>query len=210
MNTKESHASQPDVDNLAGEDQDNTQTGESDTPAPDAATDNTRIAQLESDLAVMKDNWLRAKADTENIRKRAERDMQETRKYAVAAFAGDVINVAENLFRAMESIPEDVVNQEGEGLVKTVYAGVDMTLKQLMDMFERHGIKRVNPLGQPFDHNYHQAVTQIETPDSAPGTVVQVMQAGYMIHDRLLRPAMVGVAKAPSTQDPRPTVDTTA
>lgn len=167
-------------------------------------------AKLRKDLEQMKDQWLRAVADAENARKRAERELQDARKYAVGEFAAELIGVAENLFRAMESIPSGAPGTEGDNgtLLKTVHAGVDMTLKELLSIFERFGIKRLDPKGQAFNHDFHQAVAQVEDAQAKPGDVVQVIQAGYTIHGRLLRPAMVAVAKAPADTPPR--VDTLA
>jgi molecular chaperone GrpE len=156
-------------------------------------------------LAEVKDQLLRAVAETENVRRRAARDVDETRKYAVSGFARDMITVAENLFLAMGSIPEDA--RKEEGLLKTLSDGVDMTLRELLAAFEKHGIERVDPLGEKFDHNRHQAVSQVEDPGKEPNTVLHVMQAGYIIGDRLLRPAMVVVSKKGT---PEQKVDTQA
>lgn len=153
-----------------------------------------RIAELEKQVAQMKDQWVRAAAETENVRKRAERDQQETAKYAAAKFARDMVEVYENVKRAAESLTAD--KRSGSDLVKTVGEGMDMTVQELAGIFERHGIKRIDPMGEKFDHNIHQAVVQVDVPGAEPGTVVQVVQAGYMHHDRLLKPAMVAVTKA--------------
>ena len=144
-------------------------------------------------IAELKDQLLRAVAETENVRKRAQRDVEESGKYAITGFARDLGNVIENLQRASESIGEEA--REANPQLKSLGEGVDMTLRELLSAFEKHGIVRIEPLGQKFDHNFHQAVTQIEDPTVEPGTVLQVMQAGYVIHNRLLRPAMVGVSK---------------
>lgn len=182
--------------------------------AADAAGDETPdetdpLAALKNDydgkLAELKDQMLRAAAETENVRRRAARDVDETRKYAVSGFARDMITVAENLFLAMNSIPEEARNEEG--LLKTLADGVDMTLRELLGAFEKHGIERVDPLGEKFDHNRHQAVSQVEDPSKEPNTVLHVMQAGYVIGDRLLRPAMVVVSKKGA---PEQKVDTQA
>jgi molecular chaperone GrpE len=165
----------------------------------------TRIAELEAEAAKYKDQWIRALAETDNIRKRAERDQQETGKYAVTAFARDMVSVLENLKRASENIPPE---KRGEGeLLRTLGEGVDLTLQELLGIFEKYGIRRIDPLGEKFDHNFHQAVVQVERGDIAPGTVVQVVQAGYVIGDRLLRPAMVAVSKQ---GEPEKKVDTSA
>lgn len=156
------------------------------------------IAKYEEERAQMKDQLLRAVAEAENTRRRAQRDQEETSKYAITGFARDLVSVIENLQRASESIPADA--RAGSEMLKTLGEGVDMTMRELLSIFERNGIQRVYPMGEKFDHNYHQAVVQIENPTVAAGTVVQVLQAGYKIHDRLLRPAMVAVSKQPSEE----------
>lgn len=163
-----------------------------DSPEAAIAALQALITQKDGELAAMKDQALRALAEAENVRRRAERDVAETSKYAVTGFARDLVSVLENLQRAVESIPAQV--RVEQPVVGNLAVGVEMTLKELLSAFEKHGIKRIDPLGQKFDHNLHQAVAQIATPDAEEGTVVQVLQAGYTIHDRLLRPAMVGVA----------------
>jgi molecular chaperone GrpE len=163
------------------------------------------LDQKEAELAAMKDQALRAMAEAENTRRRSERELADMSKYAVTGFARDLVNVLENLQRATDAISPDL--RQAQPAVGSLATGVEMTLKELLNVFERQGIKRIDPLGQKFDHNYHQAVAQIESADAEPGTVVQVLQAGYSIHDRLLRPAMVGVASAASAA---PLVDTKA
>lgn len=150
------------------------------------------IEQKEAEIAALKDQALRALAETENTRRRGERELADMSKYAVTGFARDLVGVIENLQRAVESIPAEM--KEANPAVKNLAIGVEMTLTELLGVFTKHGIKRIDPMGQKFDHNFHQAVAQIPTPDAEAGTVVQVLQAGYVIHDRLLRPAMVGVA----------------
>ena len=150
------------------------------------------LNEKETELATMKDQALRALAEAENTRRRSERELSDMAKYAVTGFARDLVNVVENLQRAVESIPAEL--KESNPAVANLATGVDMTMRELLTIFERQGIKRLDPMGQKFDHNFHQAVAQIDMPDAAAGTVVQVLQAGYVIHDRLLRPAMVGVA----------------
>lgn len=162
-------------------------------------------AALQAEVARLKDQLLRAAAELENTRKRMQRDQEETAKYAITGFARDLVAVIENLQRASEAVPKDALTKDP--FLKTLSEGVEMTQRELLNIFQRHGIKRIDPIGEKFDHNFHQAVAQIETPDKPPGTVVQVLQAGYVIHDRLLRPAMVGVAKQGEAPQK---VDTTA
>jgi molecular chaperone GrpE len=177
------------------------------TPPPpeEPAEQPDPIATLEAEVAKYKDQWIRAAAETENVRKRGERDREEISKYAVSGFARDMVSVLENLKRAVESIPEEA-RKEG-GLLSTMAEGVDLTLQELLGIFDKYQIKRIDPMGQKFDHNLHQAVVQVERDDVPPGTVIQVVQAGYTIHDRLLRPAMVAVSKQGETPKQ---VDTTA
>lgn len=163
------------------------------------------LDEKEKELAAMKDQALRALAETENTRRRSERELADMSKYAVTNFAKDLVNVLENLQRATDAIPAEL--RAAQPAVASLATGVEMTLKELLSTFERYGIVRIDPLGQKFDHNYHQAVAQIDSPGAEAGTVVQVLQAGYSIHDRLLRPAMVAVAAANSAGA---TVDTKA
>ena len=150
------------------------------------------IEAKDAEIAALKDQSLRALAEVENIRRRAEREQADTSKYAVSKFAGDLVSVLENLMRATSSITEE--QRESSPVFKNLAVGVEMTQQELLSIFEKYGIRRIDPLGQKFDHQLHQAVAQIASADAESGTVVQVLQAGYVIHDRLLRPAMVGVA----------------
>lgn len=160
-------------------------------------------------LAEMKDQTLRTMAEMENVRARARRDVEESSKYAVAGFARDVISVLENLYRAAASVPPQVRTESP--LLNTLGQGIDMTLSEFLNVIQRHGIKRLDPQGEMFDHNFHQAVAQIDSAEHPPGTILQVLQAGYVLHDRLLRAAMVGVSKAPSQPTDAPQqVDTKA
>lgn len=157
--------------------------------APGAATE---APDPQTEIAELKDKLLRAVAETENMRRRADRERQDAAKYAVSNFARDVLAVADNLRRALDSVPEDQTDNE---VIKTLVAGVELTENELKNAMERHGIRMVNPEGEKFDHNLHQAMFEVPNSGQPDGTVVQVMQVGYTIHDRLLRPAMVGVAK---------------
>ncbi len=147
----------------------------------------------EDELATMKDQLIRAMAEMENLRKRSDRELADSRKYAVTSFARDMVNVVENLQLALQSIsPEE---RKGDAKLETLAQGVEMTYNELIRIFQGNGIVRIDPMGEKFNHNHHQAVAQIEDAEAEPGTVTQVLQAGYIIHDRLLRPAMVTVAK---------------
>ena len=152
----------------------------------------TRVTELEAELAEYKDRLLRALAETENVRRRAQREREDASKYAIAGFAKDLLSAADNLRRALESLPESEAKDER---TRSLLAGVAATERELLGVFERHGIKRIDPKGEVFDHNFHQAIFEAERPDAPAGTVIEVLQPGYVLHDRLLRPAMVGVAK---------------
>ncbi|MCY4609864.1 MAG: nucleotide exchange factor GrpE [bacterium] len=170
---------------------------EAEEAAADAPIDDreTRIAELEEEVADLKDRLLRAAAETENLRKRSLKDIEDARKFATRQFSEDVLAVADNLARALEYVTDEArADDERKGLIE----GVEMTLKEFSSILERHGIRPVEAMGAPFDPNLHQAMFEVESADVAAGHVMQVMRVGYTIHDRLLRPAMVGVAKAPA------------
>lgn len=158
---------------------------------PPAEVEGETVA-LETELAETKDRLLRALAETENVRRRAEREREDLRKYAVSGFAKDLLSAADNLRRALDSLPESEVRDDK---VRGLLEGVAATERELLAVFERHGIRRIDPKGERFDHNLHQAIFETETADAPPGTIAEVLQPGYVIHDRLLRPAMVGIAK---------------
>ena len=154
-----------------------------------------QIAELREKLEAAEQEVLYAKADTQNVRRRLEKDVQDARNYAATGFARDVLSVADNLSRAIQSVPEELREDDKfKGLV----AGIEATQRELDKVFGQHGISRIAAMGLPLDPNQHQAMMEVPTADAEPGTVVQEMQAGYMIKDRLLRPSMVGVAKAPA------------
>jgi len=170
------------------------------TDAPAANDDATRqaapdpVAVLEAEKADLKDKLLRLMADMENLRRRTEREVVDARTYAVANFARDMLNVADNIRRALESVPDETRNA-AEGAFKGLIEGIDLTERDLLKTLERHGVRRLDPEGQKFDPNVHQAMFEVPNPDVPSGTVVQVVQSGYVIGDRVLRPALVGVAK---------------
>lgn len=153
-----------------------------------------RIAELESEAGTLRDQLLRALAEAENTRRRAERDRQEAAKYGAVPLARDLLTVADNLRRALESVPETLREDEAGG-GRNLVEGVELIERELMAAFARHGISKVEPLGEPFDHALHQAMFELEDKDKPAGTVVQMLQPGYTLHDRLLRAAMVGVSK---------------
>jgi molecular chaperone GrpE len=174
------------ADALAGE------TG-ADAPAPgDAAALQAEIEQLQLQLAEAKDQVLRTAAEAQNTRRRAEKDVESAHKYALEKFAGALLPVADNMERALEAA--DRTNE----VVKPLLEGVELTSKNLQDVLNRFEIRALDPLGAPFDPQFHEAVSIIENPDVEPNTVLLVMQKGYTLHGRLLRAAMVMVAKGPS------------
>jgi molecular chaperone GrpE len=160
------------------------------------------LAAARQESAQLKDQLLRALAEAENVRRRAQREREDAAKYAIANFARDVLQVSDNLHRALEAIPEAAL--AADEALKNLHEGVSATERQLDAALERQQVKRIWPMGEKFDANLHQAMFEVPTFDQQPGTVVQVMQAGYLIHDRLLRPALVGVAKQPAGEAPPP------
>jgi molecular chaperone GrpE len=175
-----------------------------DTEAAAAANDQApapeqRIAGLEAEVASLKDQLLRAMAETENTRRRAQREREDTARFAVSSFAKELVPVADNLRRALEAVPPEAV--EKNEMLKSLTVGVEATERQLLAAFDRAGIKKMEPVGEPFDPNFHQVMFEIENTGKAAGTVVQVLQSGYVIHGRILREAMVGVAKAANGGD---------
>ena len=172
------------------------------TEAPEAAAaqadeapagDDPRIAALEEQLADMKDRLLRAMAETENIRKRSEREKQDTAKFAVSSFAKSLLSVADNLSRALAAVTPE--QRESDPPLKNIYTGVEMTEKELLRALEKEGIKKIDAMDKPFDPNLHEVMFEGEAADKPPGTVIQVIEDGYTIFERLLRPARVGVSK---------------
>ena len=172
----------------------------------EASVSTGREAELEAEVATLRDQALRAVAELDNTRKRFEREREQTRKFGIQNFAKDLLNAADNMRRALDAAPADldVVDEA----VKTFIVGVEMTERELLNAFEKNGIQRIDPIGEKFDYNLHEAAFEVEDPASEPGTIVQVLQAGYMIEDRLLRAAMVGVSKGGGGSGE--SVDTTA
>jgi molecular chaperone GrpE len=154
------------------------------------------VKDLAAELAAAKDQLLRTMADSENARKRMEREKEDAQKYATSSFARDVLTVADNLRRALDAVKKEDIDKDPA--LGTLLTGVEFTEKELLKAMEKHGVKRIEPaIGDTFDYNRHQAMFEIETTEKPPGTIMQVLQGGFVIHDRLLRPALVGVAKAP-------------
>jgi molecular chaperone GrpE len=159
--------------------------------APPEIEEGDPLGALLGELEEARQQILYAQAETQNVRRRLEKDAQDARAYAATGFARDILSVADNLSRALDAIPAPMREEETS---KALITGLEATQRELMAVFERNGIKRIAALGLPLDPNQHQAMVELPS-DEEPGTIVQEMQAGYMIKDRLLRPAMVAVAK---------------
>ncbi|MXP09537.1 nucleotide exchange factor GrpE [Pseudoblastomonas halimionae] len=152
------------------------------------------LAQLRADLETSKQDVLYARAETQNVRRRLEKDVSDARQYGATGFARDILSVADNLSRALDHVPEALREDDKS---KRFIEGIEATQREIDKVFAQHGISRIAAVGLPLDPNQHQAMMEVPTDDAEPGTIVQEMQAGYMLRDRLLRPAMVGVAKKP-------------
>ena len=167
---------------------------QSEAPEIQGANDNAPLAALQAEIAELRDKYLRAVAETENTRKRAEREVAEARSYGVAALAREVLTVADNLARTLEAV-EPEARASADGTLKALFEGVELTERELQKVLERHGVRRLDPLGEKFDPHFHQAMLEVPDKSVAVGTVVQVMQSGYALGERVLRPALVAVAK---------------
>lgn len=176
---------------------DDAQSNETNESAEDSNENNSDsleniIEKLNEEIQDLKDQRLRAAAELENFRKRAEKDQADALKYGVSNFAKEIINIKDNVERAQSSISEDVRSNDA---VKSIVEGLDMIAQSAVATFEKIGIKKIESLNEKFDHNLHQAMMEIENDEVEPGTIVQELISGYTLHDRLLRPAMVGVSK---------------
>jgi molecular chaperone GrpE len=161
--------------------------------AAEVAALKAEVEKLNGQISELTDRLLRAHAEMDNVRKRAEREKSDTAKYAITKFANDVANVADNFDRAIQSVPATAAAEMPA--LKSLLDGVTMTEREFLNVLERHGVRRIDPKGEPFNPHLHQAVMEMQNADVAAGTVLQVYQCGYMIEDRVLRPAMVVVAK---------------
>jgi len=162
--------------------------------AETAAPETDPVAELAREAADYKDKLLRTLAEMENLRRRTEREVADTRHYAVSAFARDILAVADNMDRALQALDANL-RETADAATKALLDGVELTERELMKVLEKHGVKRFEPIGERFDPNVHQAMFEVPDPSVPSGQVVQVMQPGYMIADRVLRPALVGVSK---------------
>lgn len=182
-----------------------------------AAENNAEATPSEEDVLLrlareneeLKDRALRLAAEMENLRRRTQRDVADARSFGIANFARDMLVVSDNLQRALQAVPAQAT-EAGENGLKALVEGVEMIDRLMLSTLERHGVKRIEPEGQKFDPNFHQAMFEVPNPEVPSGTVVQVVQAGYVIGERVLRPAMVGIATGGPKAAPAPAADTSS
>ena len=168
----------------------------------EAGQDADPLSVITAERDALKDQLLRALADTENMRRRSEREADTARKYGHTQFARDLVGAIDNLARALESAPEDKSSLDES--VQSLLTGIELSWTEIQSVIEKHGVRQINPLGEKFDYNFHQAMFEVPTNDQPPGMVLEVVQHGYALHDRLLRPAMVGVSKSADKVEPAP------
>jgi molecular chaperone GrpE len=168
--------------------------GDDSAPETAGGSELDRLAELEKELEEVRQHALYAQAETHNVRRRLEQEKLNASAYAVTGFAREMLSVKDNLDRALLSVPEEL---RQDGKLSALLAGIEATSRELDAVFQRNGITRIEAMGVPLDPNRHQAMVEIPNDEAEPGTIVQEMQSGYMIKDRLLRPALVGVAKKP-------------
>ena len=183
---------EPDSENIENEDNNDSQEN---TDSEETSEDeNSEETNLEKEIETLKEEKIRLLAEMENLRKRFEREKVETIKFGSINLARDILSPGDNLERALDALPEDENHPES---IKNLIDGLKMVLKEYKSTLEKHGVKKIETLNQKFDHNFHQAMMEVENNDVEEGTVVQEVQSGYTMHDRLLRAAMVGVSKKP-------------
>ena len=190
--TKNLMTSDAESENLAEENTNSDSAGQSLDP----------LTTITEERDALKDQLLRALAETENMRRRNEREADNARKYGHTQFARDLVGAIDNLARALASAPEDKSSLDES--VQSLLTGIELSWTEIQSAIEKHGVRQINPVGEKFDYNFHQAMFEVPTNDQPPGMVLEVVQHGYALHDRLLRPAMVGVSKAADTADPAP------
>ena len=174
------------------------------TPRPQdiPADASARIQELEAQLADFKDKYVRAVAETENMRKRNARERQDISKYAVSSFAKDLLDFSDNFRRAMDSLPAELLEEDQR--IKNTLGGIEAMERELLKIFEKHGIQKMEPMDEIFDPNFHEVMFESPGSGKPAGTIVQIIEPGYMLHDRLLRPARVGIAKDDGSSDETP------
>ena len=196
MSEENNKIEEQDLENLTSEKEE--QASESPKEKEEEVSPEDLIEKLNEEISGLKDQRLRAIAELENFRKRAEKDQSDALKYGISNFAKEIINIRDNIERAQSSISEEAKNNEA---IKSVIEGIDLIAQSVVSTFEKIGIKKIESLNEKFDHNLHQAMMEIEDDDLEPGTIVQELIPGYTLHDRLLRPAMVGVSKKTKKND---------
>ena len=188
------------AENTAGETSDAEQTGEGFSNPLEFL--NAELQRVEDENAELKDKMLRLAADMENLRRRTQKDVSDAREYSIAGFAREMLAVSDNLRRALDALPDDL-RQEGESGLNTLIEGVELTERSMLQALEKHGVKKITPVNERFDPNFHQAMFEIPDTEVPNNTVLQVVQDGYVIGGRVLRPALVGVSKGGPKQPPR-------
>jgi molecular chaperone GrpE len=168
--------------------------------APQEAQPTEPLAAIAQEVVTLKDKLLRSLAEMENLRKRTEREVADSRAYAITGFARDILTVADNMHRALNALDVEL-RERADASVKALLDGVELTERELLNVLDKHGVKKLDPVGQKFDPNRHQAMYEVPDSSAPAGTVVQVIQAGYTIGDRVLRPAMVAIAKTSEMAD---------
>jgi molecular chaperone GrpE len=163
------------------------------------------VLELEQKIVDLKDQLMRSLADGENLRKRTQKDIEHAKKYSHISFIKELVSSVDNLQRALQSIPEDTSSLPEP--IKNLIIGLEIVEKEVISTLEKHNVKQINPLGEKFDYNFHQAMFEVATNESDPGTVVEVSQKGYLLYDRLVRPAMVGIAKKIDAEDTEKKID---
>lgn len=201
-----------DPENELPEDAEPEQTGPVPVPDEDSQAENNaeagdttqepaqiKIAALEAELDQAKDQMLRALADADNTRKRAQKERVDTSRYAISAFAKNLLDFADNFRRAIDTLPDELVESDDEH-IKSILSGLEAMDRELFSTFTKHGITKLEPMDEPFDPNFHEVMFETPSKDKETGTIVKIIDPGYMLHDRLLRPARVGVAKNDADQ----------
>jgi molecular chaperone GrpE len=159
---------------------------------------NNELEKLREELQTTKDQTLRALAEAENVRKRSVKEREDTKKYAISSFAKDLLDFADNFGRALKSIPLELAEEDTR--IKSVIDGIQAMDKELLNTFEKHGITKIEPIDEIFDPNLHEVMFEAPQPDKPSGTIIELIEPGYLLHGRLLRPARVGVAKSDDIQ----------
>ena len=188
------------INNAAASDAETENTAPEQTSDAEASQDADPLTTMTAERDALKDQLLRALADTENMRRRSEREADTARKYGHTQFARDLVGAIDNLARALASAPEDKSSLDES--VQSLLTGIELSWTEIQSAIEKHGVRQINPVGEKFDYNFHQAMFEVPTNDQPPGMVLEVVQHGYALHDRLLRPAMVGVSKTADKEEP--------